>query len=174
MKTHTETIVLGGGCFWCMEAVFSLLQGVISLTPGYAGGATENPTYDDVCSGTTNHAEVVKIEYDQEKLPLSKVLSIFFSSHDPTTANRQGNDIGTEYRSIILFTAPHQKKEIEEAIKEIQKKYAKPIVTEVKKLDCFYPAEEEHHRYFEKNPEQVYCRLVISPKVEKVKRLMIA
>ncbi|MBI1970625.1 peptide-methionine (S)-S-oxide reductase MsrA [Candidatus Woesearchaeota archaeon] len=168
----TETIILGGGCFWCMEAVFSLLKGVLSVTPGYAGGTTTNPTYEDVCSGTTNHAEVVKVGYDREKTPLDKVLSAFFSSHDPTTMNQQGNDVGTQYRSIILFTTEQQKKEIEEAIKKVQKKYEKPIVTEVKELDCFYPAEEEHHRYFEKNPRQAYCRLVIAPKVEKVKRLI--
>lgn len=167
-----ETIVLGGGCFWCMEAVFSaqnpILSGILDAVPGYAGGTTPNPTYKEVCTGMTGHAEAVKITYDPDRTALAAILSVFFSSHDPTTADRQGNDIGTQYRSVILFTTEQQKKEIEETIKKVQKKYAKPIVTEVKKLDCFYQAEEEHHRYFEKHPDQAYCRLVIAPKVEKI------
>ncbi len=165
-----EIIMLGSGCFWCTEAVFSMLDGVKSTYPGYAGGTTSNPTYEQVCSGTTGHAEVLKIEYDPNKIPLEKLLDIMFHMHDPTSLNRQGADVGTQYRSIILYNTNEQKEVIENFIKKMQAKYDKPIVTEVRKLENFYPAEEYHHMYFEKNPNQGYCAFVIRPKVDKIKK----
>ena len=163
-----KTIILGGGCFWCTEAVFSSLKGIVSVMPGYAGGEVENPTYEQVCGGGTGHAEVVKLEYDEERINLEKILDMFFESHDPTSLNRQGGDIGTQYRSAIYFTDNSQKEIIENFIKEKQKEYSKPIVTEVKSLDKFYEAEEYHHEYFKKNPDKAYCQLVIAPKIKKV------
>jgi peptide-methionine (S)-S-oxide reductase len=163
-------IVLGGGCFWCTEAVFSMIAGVVKVTSGYAGGPEENPTYEEVCTGETGHAEVVEIEYDPGKVKLEKILEIFFETHDPTSLDRQGNDTGTQYRSIILYTTEEQREGIEEFIRKIQGRYNGRIVTEVKKLQSFYPAEPYHQRYFEKNPDKAYCMVVISPKVEKVKR----
>ncbi|MDE1865150.1 MAG: peptide-methionine (S)-S-oxide reductase MsrA [Candidatus Micrarchaeota archaeon] len=165
-----ETIVFGGGCFWCTEAVFRLFKGVLETMPGYAGGTTPNPTYDQVCDGYTGHAEVLKVDYDPRIINLDKLLDIFFTMHDPTTLNRQGADVGTQYRSIILYTEERQKESAELFIKRIQPHYGSPIVTEVKKLDAFYPAEDHHRRYFEKNPRQGYCSVVIGPKIQKVKK----
>ena len=170
MKNKTATIVLGGGCFWCTEAVFKMISGVIKVTPGYAGGNVINPSYHQVCSGSTGHAEVIKIDYDSSKVKLDKILDVFFTSHDPTTLNRQGNDIGSQYRSIILYTNKEQKDLAESYINKIQKDYDKKIVTEVKKLVKFYPAESYHQNYYEKNSNAPYCQLVISPKIEKVKK----
>jgi methionine-S-sulfoxide reductase len=166
----SETIVLGGGCFWCTEAVFELFKGVIKTVPGYAGGWKNNPSYTLVCSGLTGHAEVLSIEYDPKIIPLETILDIFFTMHDPTTMNRQGADIGTQYRSIILYTTDEQKETSEKFINKIQKDYDKPIVTEVKKLEKFFPAEDYHKNYFDNNPGKGYCTLVISPKVQKVKK----
>jgi peptide-methionine (S)-S-oxide reductase len=168
-KKVNETIVLGGGCFWCIEAVFSMVKGVVDVTPGYAGGGAKNPTYEQVCSGKTGHAEVVKIEYEPKKTSLQTLLDIFFNIHDPTTLNRQGNDIGTQYRSIILYDSQDQKEKTENYIKKIQDNFDKPIVTEIKKLGHFYPAEPYHEKYFHKNPKNPYCKIVIAPKVEKAK-----
>lgn len=165
-----ETIVFGGGCFWCIEAVFSMINGVVDVTTGYAGGKTEDPTYEQVCAGETGHAEVVKIEYGPHKVSLQTLLDIFFTIHDPTSLNRQGNDIGTQYRSIILYYSQDQKEKAETFIKKIQGNFDKPIVTEIKKLDHFYPAEPYHEKYFHKNPKQPYCKIVIAPKVEKAKK----
>jgi len=165
-----EKIVLGGGCFWCVEAVFEELSGIVSLLPGYAGGASPDPTYTTVCGGLTGHAEVVQVEFDQEKVPLEDVLEIFFASHDPTTRNRQGADVGSQYRSMILYTSGEQKAAVEKFIEDISGEYRKPIVTEVKPLEVFYPAEEYHRGYYRKNPGQGYCQIVISPKVSKIKR----
>jgi peptide-methionine (S)-S-oxide reductase len=174
MKNKVERIALGGGCFWCTEAVFDLIEGVKKVTPGYAGGTTENPGYEQVCGGRTGHAEVVLVEYVPEEVSLEKLLEMFFASHDPTTPNRQGNDIGTQYRSIVLYTSEDQKARVEQFIDGISSDYGQPIVTEVKALEKFYPAEEHHQRYFEKNPHQGYCRMVISPKVDKIKKRLQA
>jgi len=171
-KQELSTIVLGGGCFWCTEAVFSRMKGVKKVTPGYAGGKTKDPTYEDVCTGKTGHAEVVEVEHDARLAPIEKLLDIFFATHDPTSLNRQGNDIGSQYRSAILYTADAQKKSVAAFIKKIQPHYDKPIVTEVKKLDKFYPAEEYHRRYYEKNPFHPYCMLVIPGKLAKAKEKM--
>jgi methionine-S-sulfoxide reductase len=174
MKMHNkvEKIALGGGCFWCTEAVFDLLEGIKKVTPGYAGGTADNPSYRQVCGGRTGHAEVVLVEFDPEEVSLQKVLVVFFASHDPTTPDRQGNDVGTQYRSIILYTSEDQKAQVEEFLSGIAGEYSRPVVTEVKALEKFHPAEEHHRRYFEKNPDQGYCKLVISPKVKKVKKAL--
>lgn len=163
-----ESIVLGGGCFWCTEAFFRRVKGVVAVTPGYAGGFVSNPTYREVCDGTTGHAEVVEVEFDPRKLSLEEVLEVFFASHDPTSLNRQGADVGTQYRSIILYTDDEQRKRVEAYISRIAGNYDRPIVTEVKRLEKFFPAEEYHHRYYERNPDQPYCRTVIAPKLSKL------
>ena len=166
----TEKIVFGGGCFWCTEAVFKMLRGVISVTPGYAGGHTPNPTYYAVCSGTTGHAEVTAIEYDPSVINARDLMTVFFATHDPSQLNRQGHDVGTQYRSAVFYTTPEQKVEAEKMITEIDTSTLEgaKVVTEVTPLDVFYPAEAEHQDYFGKNPNQSYCTLVINPKVEKV------
>ena len=163
-----KIIVFGGGCFWCTEAVFRELGGVVSVMPGYAGGETPNPTYESVCTGKTGHAEVSKIEYNPAEILFDDLLTVFFATHDPTTLNRQGNDIGTQYRSIIFYTTEEQKIESEKFIESLNEKDSK-IVTEVKLLDKFYPAEEYHRNYFAKNQDQAYCQAIISPKLDKLK-----
>jgi len=165
-----EIAVFGGGCFWCTEAVFKMLKGVASVAPGYSGGAKPNPTYDEICNGKTGHAEVIKIEFDPGLVSYKNLLTVFFGSHDPTTVNRQGNDIGTEYRSVIFYTTPDQKVEAEKFIKEINESNTegKLIVTEVLPLDVFYEAENYHKDYYARNKFQPYCELVINPKLEKV------
>lgn len=162
-KETEETAVFGGGCFWCTESIFSKLKGVISVMPGYAGGETEHPTYEEVCTGKTGHAEVIKVVFDPTIISYKTLLEVFFHTHDPTQKNRQGADVGEQYRSTILFTTPAQK----EAAENFIKTFEKPIVTEVKPLKHFYEAETYHQRYFERNPEQSYCTLVISPKLAK-------
>lgn len=166
------TAVLGGGCFWCVEAVFKMLRGVVSVMPGYAGGKTENPTYEQVCTGTTGHAEVTRVEYDPSVIAYSDLLTVFFASHDPTTKDRQGNDAGTQYRSVIFYTTPEQKQEADALVKELNasSKEGKPIVTEVAPLDRFYPAEDYHRDYFARNKDKPYCAAVINPKLKKVKK----
>ncbi|MDE1762189.1 MAG: peptide-methionine (S)-S-oxide reductase MsrA [Candidatus Micrarchaeota archaeon] len=166
----SERIVLGGGCFWCTEAALEIIKGVIRTAPGYAGGRTKNPTYEQVCEGDTGHAEVLEVEYDPKVVSLEKLLDVFFTMHDPTSLNKQGADIGTQYRSIILYTKSEQKEAVTNFIQNLQKEYSKPIVTEVKMLDAFYPAEEYHKDYFKKNPDSGYCAFVIRPKVEKVRK----
>lgn len=162
--------VFGGGCFWCTEAVFKMLRGVVSVTPGYAGGKTENPTYYKVCNSDTGHAEVIQIEYIEEEVTYNTLLTVFFGSHDATQVNRQGNDIGTQYRSIILHTNDEQKKEAEDFIRELNNssKEGKPIATEIAPLTKFYPAEKEHLDYYARNKNQGYCQVVIAPKLQKV------
>lgn len=169
---NSEIVVFGGGCFWCTEAVFLQLEGVKSVTSGYAGGTVPNPTYEEVSSGRTGHAEVVRIEYDPNELPFSKLLAVFFSSHDPTQLDRQGADVGPQYRSIILYTGERQRREAESCVAELTaaKKYPQPIVTEIKALTEFYPAEEYHRDFYAKNPDAPYARSVIVPKVEKLRR----
>lgn len=168
MENKTEIAIFGGGCFWCTEAVFQDLKGVISVMPGYAGGTMPNPTYEAVCSGNTGHAEVLKVEFDPKQISYNDLLTVFFATHDPTTPNRQGNDIGTQYRSIIIYTTPEQKSEAEQFIAELNKEGEK-VVTELKPLDRFYEAEEYHRDYYKKNPDRAYCQIVINPKLEKLK-----
>lgn len=170
MQGSHDTIVLGGGCFWCTEAVLSTLVGVLRVTPGYAGGETPEPTYRQVCGGGTGHAEVVEVEYDPEVIRLEDILEVFFASHDPTSLNRQGTDTGTQYRSIVLYNSQRQKAAVEKFIDGIAGGYDRPIVTEVRELEKFYPAEEYHRRYYARNPDQPYCRAVISPKLAKLGR----
>lgn len=166
----TETVVFGGGCFWCTEAVFKMLKGVISVMPGYAGGTTDNPTYESVSGGNTGHAEVVEVKYDPSIISFEDLLTVFFGSHDPTTKNRQGADVGTQYRSIILYTSESQKTTALKMIADINSSNSKgdPVVTEVAPLTKFYGAEEYHIDYFSKNRGAGYCQLVINPKLEKV------
>lgn len=170
MKSKLKTIVLGGGCFWCSEAVFSRIKGVVKITTGYAGGTTKNPDYKEISRGNTGHAEVIQLKYDHKIVSFEKLLDIFFTMHDPTSLNKQGRDIGTQYRSIILYISIDQKRKAELFMKKIKNDFDKPIVTEVKKLTKFYPAESYHQRYYEKNPYHPYCLLVISPKIRKVKK----
>lgn len=165
----TEIAVFGGGCFWCTEAIYQELEGVVEVWPGYAGGTTPNPTYEAVCSGRTGHAEAIKIEFDPIKISYQKLLAVFFGTHDPTTLNRQGNDVGTQYRSIILTTSPGQKVAAEAYIKEAQKDVGDPIVTEIKPLETFYEAEDYHKNYYARNVLQPYCQFVINPKLSKLK-----
>jgi peptide-methionine (S)-S-oxide reductase len=167
MKQKSESAVLGGGCFWCTEAVIERLRGVTAVTPGYAGGTLPHPTYEDVSSGTTGHAEVIKVEFDPATVSYSTVLDVFFGTHDPTSLNRQGADVGSEYRSIILYVSDEQKKIAEQKILELKKEgiFDNPITTEVKKLDQFYPAEDYHKDFYTKNYGAPYCQFVISPKI---------
>ena len=165
----SEVAVFGGGCFWCTEAIFKILKGIISAEPGYAGGSTSNPTYDDVSSGRTGHAEVTRIEFNPEEISYDQLLTVFFGTHDPTTLNQQGADIGTQYRSIILYTTDEQKTKAEKYIDDLQNsnKGGRPIVTEVKALEKYYPAEDYHKNYYENHKDERYCELVINPKLEK-------
>jgi peptide-methionine (S)-S-oxide reductase len=171
-NSNLETATLGGGCFWCTEAVFDNVQGVKDVVSGYAGGHTENPTYQQVCSETTGHAEVVQIKFDPAEISFKEILQIFFGTHDPTTLNRQGNDVGTSYRSAIFYHSPEQKATAEEVIKEITDEdvFGKPIVTEVTEFTNFYPAEDYHQEYFANNPNQPYCAAVVAPKVGKFRQ----
>ncbi len=170
MENNSEIIVFGGGCFWCTEAIFKMLKGVQSVYPGYAGGETENPTYDEVCGGNTGHAEVVQIEYDPELVNFRDLLTVFFGSHDSTTLNRQGNDVGTQYRSVVFYTTPEQEAETKKYIEEINNSNSAGgnVVTEVSPLKKFYKAENYHADYFAKNPNNSYCQIIINPKLQKV------
>lgn len=167
-----DTVTLGGGCFWCVEAVFRRVKGVLSVESGYSGGATENPNYRQVCTGTTGHAEVVQIAYNPAVISFTEILEIFFTVHDPTTLNRQGADIGTQYRSVIFYHNEAQKAASEKAIAELeaQKVFENRIVTEVAPLTRFYKAEAYHQNYYEENARQPYCQVVINPKLEKLKK----
>lgn len=165
---QTEWATLGGGCFWCLDAVYRKVEGVLDVVSGYAGGSTENPTYEQVCTGRTGHAEVVSIQFDPAIVSYKALLDIFWKVHDPTTLNRQGADTGTQYRSIILYSNEEQKNTAEETIRAISAHYTNKVVTEVKPLATFYPAEEYHQDYFAKNPENSYCRVVIPPKLQKM------
>lgn len=164
----TEEVVLGGGCFWCTEAVFLMLKGVVSAEPGYAGGTVQHPTYEQVSTGTTGHIEVVKIEYDPHKLAFEEILQVFFETHDPTTPNRQGADVGPQYHSAILYTTDRQKEKAEHYIKMIAGRFTKPIVTTVAPLTTFWPAEDYHQKYYENHKDAGYCQVVIEPKLDKV------
>ena len=162
---------LAGGCFWCIETVFNRLRGVESAVSGYMGGHTANPTYKDICNGDTGHAEVVQVRFDPAEISYRELLKIFFTLHDPTQLNRQGNDVGTQYRSAIFWRTPEQKAEAEAVIAELTsaKQFAAPIVTEVTAATTFYPAEDYHQGYFEQNPHQPYCQFVVAPKVAKAR-----
>jgi peptide-methionine (S)-S-oxide reductase len=178
-QTGEEVVTLGGGCFWCLEAVFSQVKGVRSAESGYSGGTVADPTYEQVCTGTTGHAEVVQITFDPRVIPLKTLLQIFFTVHDPTTLNRQGADVGTQYRSVIFYRNAEQKSAADAAIRDISETgiWDRPIVTRVVPFQAFYKAEGYHQEYFEKNPTQPYCRVVIEPKVvkfrEKFKDLLV-
>ena len=167
-----EIAIFGGGCFWCTEALFKSLKGVVSVAPGYAGGSEADATYARVSEGNTGHAECIKIEFDSGKISYNDLLTVFFNTHDPTTLNRQGADVGTQYRSVIFYTTESQKSDAEKLIKELEegKAYDKAIVTEVKPLEKFYEAEDYHKNYFESHPDQAYCQIVIAPKIEKLQK----
>ncbi|CAA9376311.1 MAG: Peptide-methionine (S)-S-oxide reductase MsrA [uncultured Pyrinomonadaceae bacterium] len=172
---NTETATLGAGCFWCVEAVFDDLRGVESVESGYSGGHTENPTYQQVCSETTGHAEVANVSFDPQEISFKEILQVFFAVHDPTTLNRQGNDVGSSYRSAIFYHDENQKRIAEEVIKEVTAEgvYDKPIVTEVTPFDKFYIAENYHQEYFANNPNQPYCAAVVAPKVAKFRQKFV-
>lgn len=172
MKKNAVAI-LGAGCFWCTEAFYTELKGVISVQPGYAGGTTENPTYEEVCSGNTGHAEVAKIVFDSTIISYDELLEVFWFVHDPTSLNKQGNDVGTQYRSVIFYTNDIQAALAEKYKQKLNESgaYPRPIVTAIVPLDVFYPAENYHNDYFANHPEQGYCKLVIKPKVDKFKKV---
>lgn len=165
----TQIATLAGGCFWCIETVFNRLRGVESAVSGYMGGHTPHPTYRDICNGDTGHAEVVQITFDPSEISFRDLLDVFFTLHDPTQLNRQGNDIGSQYRSAIFWHTPEQKAEAETVIAELNasKQWSAPIVTEITEASTFHPAEDYHQRYFEQNPQQPYCQFVVAPKVAK-------
>lgn len=169
MKTQTqqEVATLGGGCFWCLEAVFGEVKGVSEVVSGYAGGSTANPTYEQVCSGTTGHAEVVRVTFDPSRISYREILEIFFTIHDPTTLNRQGADVGTQYRSVIFYHSDQQQTIAQQLIDELEKQgvWEDPAVTELSPAPTFYPAEDYHRQYYMRNPFQPYCQIVISPKI---------
>ena len=169
---NKEVTTLGGGCFWCVEAIFERVEGVLSVKPGYAGGETLNPTYREICSGKTGHAEVAQIKYDSKVISFEKILEIFWKSHNPTTLNQQGNDIGTQYRSVIFYHNEKQKEIAEISKKKINlsKLWKNPIVTEITKLNNYSDAEDYHNDYYKNNPNQPYCVFVIKPKLEKLKK----
>ncbi len=169
MVKSSKSIVLGGGCFWCLEASFQLIIGVVKVEPGYSGGRQEEANYDAVCAGLTNHAEVVKVTFDTTKINLGEVLDIFWAIHDPTSPDRQGNDIGRQYRSVIFYSEDEQLVTIQDSIKKTQALWKDVIVTQVEKLEEFYPAEEYHHDYFKNNPEKSYCQVIINPKLSKLR-----
>ena len=167
-----EVATLAGGCFWCLEAVYDQLRGVTDVVSGYAGGRVRNPSYQDVCAGTTGHAEVVQVTFDPAEISFREILQVFFTVHDPTTLNRQGADVGTQYRSAIFYHSPEQKAVVEQVIAEVSaaKIWSASIVTQVAPFDIFYPAEDYHQEYFAHNPTQGYCTVVIAPKVAKFRK----
>lgn len=171
-RNKTEEVVFGGGCFWCTEAIFKQLKGVIDVTPGYSGGELKNPNYEEVCSGETGHAEVVRIRYNPDEIAFEKLLEVFFLTHDPTSLNQQGSDRGTQYRSVVFYTTSEQEKITHEIIDRLNKTktYQKPIVTDIKPLNTFYLAENYHQNYFNLNKNKPYCQYVIQPKIDKFKK----
>lgn len=171
--SNLETITLGGGCYWCVEAVYENLDGVKSVVSGFSGGKVANPTYEEVCTGTTGHAEVVQITYDKTKTDINEIFQVFFTVHDPTTLNRQGADVGTQYRSVIFYKNAEQKNAAESIIAELNKAkvYNSPIVTKVEPFKAFYKAEDYHQNYYANNKNQPYCKMVIQPKIEKFEKV---
>jgi peptide-methionine (S)-S-oxide reductase len=172
MANKLQTAVFGGGCFWCTEAVFKRLKGVESVTSGYAGGTMDNPSYEQVSMERTGHAEVIKVEFDPATISYNDLLNVFFATHDPTTLNQQGNDFGTQYRSVILYSNEEQRKSAESFIEELEKNgtFDNPIATEVKSLERFFEAEDYHHDYYDANPDKAYCQVVINPKLAKLRQ----
>jgi len=172
-SNKVDTATFGGGCFWCVEAVYVELKGVASVMPGYSGGARPNPTYEQVCSGGTGHAEVIQVTYDPAVLSFDELLEVFWTVHDPTTLNRQGNDIGTQYRSVIFYHNDDQKQKAEFYKKRLNDSgaYSNPVVTEITASKAFFPAEDYHKNYFANNPNQPYCTFVVQPKVEKFRKV---
>ena len=170
MAKRQEVATLGGGCFWCLEAVYDEVEGVNKVVSGYAGGDVDYPTYQQVCSGTTGHAEVVQLTYDPDQISFRELLEIFFVIHDPTTLNRQGADVGTQYRSVIFYHDDEQRQTAEEVIEEVSEAWDDPIVTELSAAPVFYPAEDYHQDYYENNPAQPYCQVVIRPKLAKFRK----
>lgn len=172
-NNSAKTLLLGGGCYWCVEAVYEMLDGVVKVESGFSGGKVKNPSYEEVCSGNTGHAEVVKITYDYNKTSFEEILKVFFTVHDPTTLNRQGADVGTQYRSVIYYNNEQEKQSANQIINELNKAkvYSSPIVTEVSLVGEFYKAKDDHQNYYQQNKEQGYCRMVIKPKVEKFEKV---
>jgi peptide-methionine (S)-S-oxide reductase len=172
-QNGNDTITLGGGCYWCVEAVYELMDGVVYVSAGFTGGHRKNPTYEEVCMGTTGHAEVAQIIFDSTQTSLQDILKVFFTVHDPTTLNRQGNDVGTQYRSAIFYNSNKQKEIAQTIIRELNqsKAYPSEIVTEIVPLIIFYRAKEDHQDYYENNSEDAYCRMVIQPKIEKFEKV---
>ncbi|MHA2352069.1 MAG: peptide-methionine (S)-S-oxide reductase MsrA [Candidatus Thorarchaeota archaeon] len=168
-----ETVTFGSGCFWCTEAVFQQLKGVASVVSGYSGGHVERPSYEQVTTGRTGHAEVCQVQFDPEQISFEDMLEVFFNTHDPTTLNRQGNDVGTQYRSVIFYQSQEQKEIAERMKAELEKSgtWKNPIVTEIVPFENFYPAEDYHQNYFRNNPNQGYCRMVIAPKLDKFEKV---
>lgn len=173
IENGKEVITLGGGCFWCTEAVFQRLKGVDTVVSGYMGGVTKNPTYKEICTGTTGHAEVIQVIYDPAVISTVEILEVFFATHDPTTLNRQGADVGTQYRSVVFYHNDEQKKLAEEIIQDLNKAgvYKNPIVTQIAKAEVFYPAEDYHQNYYNLNKNQSYCAFVITPKLDKFQKV---
>lgn len=171
-SAERDVATLGGGCFWCVEAVFEQLQGVLDVVPGYAGGSVEDPSYEQVCRGDTGHAEVVQITFDPQQITFRQILEVFFEIHDPTTLNRQGGDVGSQYRSVIFYHDSRQREIAEGVIRELEEEglWGRPIVTEITPMPEFYEAEPYHHEYYRKNPQQPYCRVTIAPKVAKLRK----
>lgn len=169
---RTEVATLGGGCFWCLEAVYDQLKGITDVVSGYSGGHVPNPTYEAVCGKQTGHAEVIQVTYDADEISFRDILNVFFTIHDPTTLNRQGNDVGPQYRSAIFYHSPEQKQIAEEVIADLNQQgiWGNPIVTEVAAFETFYPAEAYHQEYFARNPYQGYCQMIIAPKVAKFRK----
>jgi len=167
----SETATIGGGCFWCTEAVYQELKGVTQIVSGYAGGSVLNPTYEQVCSGTTGHAEVVQLTFDPDQVSFRKILEIFFTVHDPTTLNRQGNDVGTQYRSVVFYHTPEQQDTAKHVIAEMGSVWDAPLVTELSPLPVFYRAENYHQNYYRQHPDQGYCAFVVAPKVAKFRKM---
>ena len=170
MAVHKESIVLGGGCSWCLDAGYRLIEGVLSVDTGYSGGDVKDPSYDQVCTGETGHAEVVRITFDTDKIKLKDLLDIFWALHDPTTLNKQGYDVGTQYRSIILYSNEEQKNIAEKSMNDNAAVWDDPIVTEILPLQTFYMAEQEHQDFFANHPESAYCQVIINPKLKKLRK----
>tara|TARA_B100000900_G_C20551886_1_gene705080 strand:+ start:137 stop:697 length:561 start_codon:yes stop_codon:yes gene_type:complete len=173
IKKMIKLAYFAGGCFWCTECIFQQIKGVVQVTPGYMGGNIKNPTYGDVCNGNTGHTETIKVTYDHDLVSFVELLEIFFLTHDPTTINRQGNDVGSQYRSAVFFNNMEEKLQIEDCINRIQTEgiFDNPIVTEINTKCPFYPAEIEHHEYYNKNKEHPYCQFIITPKIKKFKSI---
>ena len=171
MNTSSETAILGGGCFWCLEAVYQQLKGVQHVESGYTGGHVNKPTYEQVCNGDTGHAEVVKLTFDPEAISFREILEVFFTIHDPTTLNRQGNDVGTQYRSVIYYDSPAQQDTAKHIIAEMALVWDAPIVTELSPVETYYKAEDYHQNYFQQHPFQGYCAFVVAPKLAKFREV---